>query len=345
MVENDGDNMLEKITLSHGGGGKLMMDLIKNIILKEINLKSAGEVGLDALDDGATISLGDKTLIFTTDSHTVKPLFFPGGDIGRLSVSGTINDLAMMGGRPLAMACAIVVEEGFPIADLERIFRSMDLTSREVNCPLITGDFKVMERGALDGAIITTTGIGIAEKIITDRELKPGDKIIVTGTIGDHGMTILANREGINLATDLVSDVAPLWETVEAALKIGGVTAMKDPTRGGLSAALNEMAEKANVGIIIKEDDIPILDSVRAASEMLGIDPLQITNEGKAVIAVEPDKCDLVLEAIKKTKYGKNAKIIGEVVAEHAGDVILETSVGGKRILEIPIGDPAPRIC
>lgn len=345
MVENDGDNMLEKITLSHGAGGKIMMDLIKNIILKEINLKSAGDVGLDALDDGATISLGDKTLIFTTDSHTVKPLFFPGGDIGRLSVSGTINDLAMMGGRPLAMACAIVVEEGFPIADLERIFRSMDLTSREVNCPLITGDFKVMERGALDGAIITTTGIGIAEKIITDRELKPGDKIIVTGTIGDHGMTILANREGINLATDLVSDVAPLWETVEAALKIGGVTAMKDPTRGGLSAALNEMAEKAKVGIIIKEDEIPILDSVRVASEMLGIDPLQITNEGKAVIAVEPDKCDLVLEAIKKTKYGKNAKIIGEVVAEHAGDVILETSVGGKRILEIPIGDPAPRIC
>ncbi|MEM3421706.1 MAG: hydrogenase expression/formation protein HypE [Candidatus Hadarchaeum sp.] len=345
MVENQSDNMSKRITLSHGAGGKIMMDFIKNIILKEINLKSAGEVGLDALDDGASISLGDKTLIFTTDSHTVKPLFFPGGDIGKLSVSGTINDLAMMGGRPLAMACAIVVEEGFSIADLERIFRSMNITSQEVGCPLITGDFKVMEKGSLDGMIITTTGVGLADKIITDRGLKPGDKIIVTGTIGDHGMTIIAQREGINLATDLVSDVAPLWETIEAALKVGGVTAMKDPTRGGLNGALNEMAEKARVGIIIKENEIPILDSVRAASEMLGIDPLQITNEGKAVISVEPAKCDLVLEAIKKTKYGKNAKIIGEVIADYPGDVILETSVGGRRLLETPIGDPAPRIC
>ncbi|MGC8816741.1 MAG: hydrogenase expression/formation protein HypE [Candidatus Hadarchaeum sp.] len=337
--------MSERITLSHGAGGKIMMDLIKDIILKEIDLKSAGEVGLDALDDGASISIGDKTLVLTTDSHTVKPLFFPGGDIGRLSVSGTINDMAMMGGRPLAMACALVVEEGFPIADLERIFRSMNLTSQEVGCPLITGDFKVMEKGALDGVIITTTGVGLAEKIITDRGLKPGDKIIVTGTIGDHGMTILAHREGIGLAADLVSDVAPLWETVAAALKVGGVTAMKDPTRGGLNAALNEMAEKAHVGILIKESEIPILNSVRAASEMLGIDPLQITNEGKAVMAVEPDKCELVLEAIKKTKYGKNAKIIGEVIDKYSGNVIIETVVGGKRLLEPPLGDPAPRIC
>ncbi|MGB9592190.1 MAG: hydrogenase expression/formation protein HypE, partial [Candidatus Kryptoniota bacterium] len=237
------------------------------------------------------------------------------------------------------------VEEGFPIADLERIFRSMNLTSQEVGCPLITGDFKVMEKGALDGVIITTTGVGLAEKIITDRGLKPGDKIIVTGTIGDHGMTILAHREGIGLAADLVSDVAPLWETVAAALKVGGVTAMKDPTRGGLNAALNEMAEKAHVGILIKESEIPILNSVRAASEMLGIDPLQITNEGKAVMAVEPDKCELVLEAIKKTKYGKNAKIIGEVIDKYSGNVIIETVVGGKRLLEPPLGDPAPRIC
>jgi hydrogenase expression/formation protein HypE len=335
----------ERITLSHGAGGKIMMDLIKDIILKEIKLKSAGEIGLDALDDGATISVGNKTLILTTDSHTVKPLFFPGGDIGRLSVSGTVNDMAMMGGRPLALACAMVVEEGFPIADLERIFRSMNQTSEEAGCPLITGDFKVMEKGALDGAIITTTGVGLAEKVITDRGLKPGDKIIVTGTIGDHGMTILAHREGIELDVDLVSDVAPIWETVEAALKVGGVTAMKDPTRGGLNAALNEMATKANVGILIRETEIPILDSVRVASEMLGIDPLQITNEGKAVMAVNPAKCDAVLEAIKKTKYGRNARVIGEVIPHHPGDVILETAIGGKRLLEAPIGDPAPRIC
>jgi len=335
----------ERISLAHGAGGTVMMNLIKDVFLKKISLKSAGEVGLDALDDGATISFENKTLILTTDSHTVKPLFFPGGDIGRLSVSGTINDLAMMGGRPLAMACAVVVEEGFLVADLEKIFRSMSLASEEVDCPLITGDFKVMERGSLDGAIITTTGLGLAEKVITDRGLRPGDKIIVTGTIGDHGITILAHREGIDMEIDLTSDVAPIWETVETALKVGGVTAMKDPTRGGLNAALNEMASKANVGILIRESEIPILDAVRAASEMLGIDPLQITNEGKAVMAVDPSKCDAVLEAIRKTKYGRNACIIGDVVAKYPGDVILETTVGGKRLLESPIGDPAPRIC
>ena len=335
----------EKISLAHGAGGKAMMDLIKNIFLNEIKLKSAGEVGLDALDDGATISLGDKTLVLTTDSHTVKPLFFPGGDIGRLSVSGTVNDLAMMGGRPLAMACAVVVEEGFLVADLKRIFRSMNAASEEVNCPLITGDFKVMEKGALDGAVVTTTGLGLAEKVITDRGLRPGDKIIVTGTVGDHGITILAHREGIDMEVDLTSDVAPIWGTIEAALKVGGVTAMKDPTRGGLNSALNEMASKANVGILIKESEVPILDVVRAASEMLGIDPLQITNEGKAVMAVKPDKCDAILKALKMTKYGRNACIIGDVVDSHRGDVIMETVVGGKCLLESPIGDPAPRIC
>ncbi len=335
----------ERISLAHGAGGKAMMGLIKDIFLKELKLKSAGEVGLDALDDGATVSLGGMNLVLTTDSHTVKPLFFPGGDIGRLSVSGTVNDLAMMGGRPLAMACAVVVEEGFLLSDIERIFRSMNAASEEANCPLITGDFKVMEKGALDGAVIATTGLGLAEKVITDRGLRPGDKIIVTGTIGDHGITILAHREGIDMDVDLSSDVAPIWETVEAALKVGGVTAMKDPTRGGLNSALNEMASKANVGIFIRESEIPILDAVRAASEMLGIDPLQITNEGKAVMAVESSKCDAVLEAIKRTKYGKNARIIGDVVDRHPGDVVLETVVGGKRLLESPIGDPAPRIC
>lgn len=335
----------EKISLSHGAGGKAMMDLIKDIILKEVKLKSAGEVGLDALDDGATISLGDKTLVLTTDSHTVKPLFFPGGDIGRLSISGTVNDMAMMGARPLAMACAVVVEEGFPVADLERIFRSMNAASEEASCPLVTGDFKVMERGALDGAVITTTGVGLAEVLVTDRGLRPGDKIIVTGTIGDHGITILAHREGIDMEVDLVSDVAPIWETIEAALKVGGITAMKDPTRGGLNAALNEMASKANVGIVIREADIPILDAVGSASEMLGIDPLQITNEGKAVIGVNPKKCQDVLAAIKKTKYGQNAFIIGEVVDDNPGDVVMETVVGGRRLLESPVGDPAPRIC
>ncbi len=335
----------ERITLSHGAGGEEMMKLIKDIFLKEFRLKSAGEVGLEALDDGATISLGDKTLVLTTDSHAVKPLFFPGGDIGRLSVAGTINDLAVMGARPLAIAGAIVVEEGFLTSDLERITRSMDETMREVGCPLITGDFKVMERGAIDGTVITTTGVGLSDTLITDRGIRPGDKIIVTGTMGDHGITILAHRKGIEMDIDLVSDVAPLWKTIEAALKIGGITAMKDPTRGGLASALNEMASKSHVGIIVREKDIPILDAVRSGGEMLGIDPLQITNEGKAVIAANPNKCEDLLDAIRKTKYGRGATVIGDAVDNHRGDVLLETAIGGKHLLESPIGDPAPRIC
>jgi hydrogenase expression/formation protein HypE len=334
-----------KISLAHGAGGAAMMKLIVDVALKELSLRRAGEVGLDELDDGATISFGDKTLVLTTDSHTVKPLFFPGGDIGRLAIAGTVNDLAVMGARPLAMACATVLEEGFLVEDFRKICRSIDLAAREANVPLITGDTKVMERGALDGAVLTTTGIGETKKLITDRGLKPGNKIITTGTIGDHGITILAHREGISVDVDLKSDVAPIWETVAAALEVGGVTAMKDPTRGGIAAALNEMASKANVGILVKEADIPILPAVRSTSEMLGIDPFQITNEGKAIIVVEPARCDDVVTAIRKTRYGKGACVIGEVMTDHPGDVMLETMVGGRRLLESPIGDPAPRIC
>jgi len=335
----------EKISLAHGAGGAAMMKLIADVVLKELSLKRAGSVGLDELDDGATLTVGDKTLVLTTDAHTVKPLFFPGGDIGRLAISGTVNDLAVMGARPLAMACAVVLAEGFPIEDLRKICRSIDLTTREVGVPLITGDTKVMESRALDGAVITTTGIGVADAVVTDSGLRPGDKIIITGTIGDHGVAILAHREGIDLESDLRSDVAPIWETVEAALKVGGITAMKDPTRGGVAAALNEMASKAKVGVIVEESKIPITQAVRAASEMLGIDPLQITNEGKAIIGVDPKYCGDVLAVLQKTKYGKNACVVGEATAEHPGDVMLETVVGGRRIIESPIGDPAPRIC
>jgi len=335
----------EKISLAHGAGGAAMMKLIADVVLKELSLKRAGSIGLDELDDGATLTVGDKTLVLTTDAHTVKPLFFPGGDIGRLAISGTVNDLAVMGARPLAMACAVVLAEGFPIEDLRKICQSIDLTTREVGVPLITGDTKVMESRALDGAVITTTGIGVADAVVTDSGLRPGDKIIFTGTVGDHGVAILAHREGIDIEADLCSDAAPIWETIEAALKVGGITAMKDPTRGGVAAALNEMASKAKVGVVIEESKIPITPAVRAASEMLGIDPLQITNEGKAIIGVDPKYCDGVLAALRRTKYGKNACVVGEVTVDHPGEVMLETVVGGHRIIESPIGDPAPRIC
>lgn len=335
----------EKISLAHGAGGAAMMKLITDVILKELSLNRVDVIGLNELDDGATLTVGDKTLVLTTDSHTVKPLFFPGGDIGKLAFSGTVNDLAVMGARPIAMACAMVLEEGFPVEDLRRICRSMDLIAREVGVPLITGDMKVMESRALDGAVVTTTGVGMVETLTTDSGLRPGDKILFTGTVGDHGITILAYREGIGLEANLRSDVAPIWETVEAALKVGGITAMKDPTRGGVSAALNEMASKARVGIVLEESKIPITPAVRAASEMLGIDPLQITNEGKAIMGVSSEYCDDVLAAVQKTKYGKNARVVGEVIADHPGKVMMETVVGGRRIIEAPIGDPAPRIC
>jgi len=335
----------KKISLAHGAGGALMMQLIKEIALKEFSLRRAGKIGLDELDDGATITIDGKTLVFTTDGHTIKPIFFPGGDIGRLAISGAVNDLAVMGAEPLAIACAFVLEEGFPIEDLRRICHSIDVTSREVGVPVIAGDTKVMERGSLDGVVIATAGVGEAKKVISDSGLRPGDKIITTGTIGDHGVSVLAHREGINLDAKLRSDVAPIWKTVEAALRVGGVTAMKDPTRGGVAAVLNEMASKAGVGIILDEAKLPIDPAVRATSEMLGIDPLQITNEGKAILAVKPKYCKKVLRAVRNTKYGKKACVIGDVTAEHPGEIIMKTVVGGSRLVESPLGDPAPRIC
>lgn len=337
--------MPDRVSLLHGAGGKAMMDLISEIFLRRLELKRAGDVGLDELDDGATVEVGNRTLVLTTDSHTVKPLFFPGGDIGRLAISGTVNDLAVMGARPLAISCAMVLEEGFPVRDLERITDSINLTLKEAKCPLVTGDLKVVGKGELDGAVITTTGLGAADEVVTDRGLRPGDAIIITGTVGDHGMTILASREGIHLEGNLLSDVAPIWDTVEKAMRVGGITAMKDPTRGGLAAALNEMASKSRVGILIREADIPISPPVKAAGELLGIDPLQITNEGKVVMGVRRDRAEKVLEAVRKTPYGREAAIIGEAISEYSGEVVLETVVGGRRILEAPVGDPAPRIC
>lgn len=335
-----------KISMSHGAGGEMMQDLISEIILSNIQKKNVnGGVGLDDLDDAASIPLDGYEIVISTDGHTIDPLFFPGGDIGKLAISGTINDISVMGAKPLAIANAMIISEGFNSEELERIIKSMDKVSQETGTSIITGDTKVMEQGKLDKMVITTTGVGIAKKgeIIRDNGLEVGDKIILTGSIGDHGIALMAYREGFGFETSLKSDVAPIWEIVEAALEVGGVKAMKDPTRGGLANALNELAEKSGVGMLIEEDKIPIKDEVRAVSEMLGIDPYEVANEGKIVMGVEAEAADEILKAIKKTRYGAEAQIIGEVTEDK--HVILETNLGGKRIIEAPIADPVPRVC
>lgn len=338
----------DKVVLTHGGGGTEMAELISKLILPSINLRRVlNGVGLDELDDGATVPIGEHEVAITTDGHTVDPIFFPGGDIGRLAVSGTINDLAALGAKPLAMTSALIIEEGFSTADLEKILKSMSKTAEEVPVAIISGDTKVMPKGKIDRIVVVTTGIGMVKRgaVLLDSKLKPGDAIIVTGTIGDHGIALASVREGIEFSTPLVSDVAPVWDVMEAALSIGGVTAAKDPTRGGVAAALNEMATKSKVSIWISEDRLPIRDEVKAASEMLGLDPLQVTCEGKLILGVEPEYAGEVLKAIKKTTHGRSAEIIGEARVERPGYVIMETVVGGRRIVEMPIGEPIPRVC
>ncbi len=335
-----------KIGMNHGAGGEVMEKLIKETILSNISKKSVNNgIGLEDLDDGATIPMDDYEIIVTTDGHTVQPLFFPGGDIGRISAAGTINDVSMMGAKPLAITNAMIVQEGFDIDDMDKIMKSMNDTCAEADVALIAGDTKVMESNKLDGIVIVTTGIGIAKKgeVIRDSTLEVGDKIIVTGSIGDHGMSLMSFREGFGFETDLKSDCAPMWGIVSKALEVGGVHAMKDPTRGGFANAINEMAEKSNVGVLLENDAIPIKREVHAVSEMLGIDPFEVANEGKVVMGVAADKADEILEAIKTDKYGKDAAIIGEVV--EGKHVIIETAVGGQRILETPIADPVPRVC
>jgi hydrogenase expression/formation protein HypE len=280
----------------------------------------------------------------TTDSHTIEPIFFPGGDIGRLAISGTINDLSVMGAKPIAITSAIVVEEGFHVTQLKRILKSMNDTLMEVGTPLVAGDTKVIEKGGVDGIIITTAGVGHTHTPILDSGLKPRDLIILTGPIGNHEIALLSQREGLKFETRLKSDVAPLWNTVEPALKSGRITSMKDPTRGGVAGALNEMARKSHVDIIVQEKKVPVDEEVRGVAEMLGIDVFDTTNEGVILMGVAKDDAEKVLKAIRSTKYGSKATIIGEVV-KGEGMVILETDVGGRRILEEPIGSPLPRIC
>lgn len=330
-----------KVTLMHGAGGEVMGELLGT--LTKFTHNNAGGIGLEALDDGAVFPLGGRNIVFTTDSHVVKPIFFPGGDIGRIAVSGTINDLAMMGGRPIALSCGMIIEEGFEVADLERIVASMDEALGECGAALVTGDTKVLEKGALDGIAINTSGIGVAERPVRDSGLSPGDTIIVSGTLGDHGLAIMAHREGFDLGEQILSDVAPLWTLVEQALSAGDIHAMKDPTRGGFANAINEMARKSGVCIRIQEEALPIRRSVRSAGEMLGIDPLDVANEGKVVMGVDAGDATAVLQALRSHRYGRDAVIVGTVT--EGRHVIMETAIGGERFIEPPVGDPVPRVC
>ncbi len=348
---------MKRITISHGAGGTIMQDLIKEYILKYLGGSNA-EVPLEALDDSCIID----EIVFTTDSHTVKPLFFPGGDIGSLAVSGTINDIAMMGAEPIALSSGVVCEEGFQIKDFEKILNSMQITCKKAGVFIITGDIKVVEKGALDKCFINTSGIGrrnealeyniseikkyrnIDYRWLLDSNLKSGDKIIISGTIGDHGIAILSSREGYGFKSQIVSDVTPLNKVAIKLLRVGGILKMKDPTRGGLANTLNEWSERSKIGISIYEEDVPIREGVKSACEMLGIDPLEVGNEGKIVIASLPEKADEVLNVLRQTKEGKEARIIGEVTNDF-NQVVLKTRIGGKRIVSPPVGDPIPRIC
>jgi hydrogenase expression/formation protein HypE len=330
-----------KVTLMHGAGGEVMGEVID--VISHITNTNAGGIGLESVDDGAVIPIGNSQIVFTTDSHIVRPLFFLGGDIGRIAVCGTINDIAMMGGRPIAISCGLVLEEGFEFEDLNRIVNSMNEALNEAGVALVTGDTKVLEKGDLDKIVINTAGIGVTERPVRDCGLQAGDVIIVSGTLGDHGFAVLASREGFEFGDQIISDVAPIAGMVMAAMQAGSIHAMKDPTRGGFAGAINEMATKSNVQVRVSEEALPISPSVKSASLLLGIDPLEVANEGKVVMGVSASDAEKILQVLRNHQYGKNAVIVGRVV-EGKG-VIMETAAGGERYIEQPLGDPIPRVC
>jgi hydrogenase expression/formation protein HypE len=349
----------EKITMLHGAGGTVMHDLVKNYVVKAFGGIGNAEVPLEAMDDAAVV--GD--VVFKSDSHAVKPIFFPGGDIGRIAISGTVNDISCLGAQPFALACGLVLEEGLALSDLERILASMRQTCLEADVGIVTGDTKVVEKGSLGGCIMNVSGIGkrtpkldsnlevvrkyrqLSSRWALDSNLAVGDLIILLGTIADHGLAVLSAQQGLKFGSEIKSDVKPLNHMVQRLLgEVGGVVAMKDATRGGLADALNEWTEKSKVGILTHENKIPIQKDVQIACEMLGLDPLEIGNEGKLIIGVVPQKAEEALQFLRQTPEGKDAQIIGEATNQFRG-VAMQTLVGGKRIIARPVGDPVPRIC
>ncbi|MDI6822649.1 MAG: hydrogenase expression/formation protein HypE [Actinomycetota bacterium] len=333
----------EKILLAHGSGGKLMHDLVSQIFLKKFHNPI-----LAKLDDMAMFKLGDSNLAFTTDTYVVNPLFFNGGDIGRLAICGTVNDLAVSGAMPKYISAAFVIEEGLPLSDLEKILDSMVKAAEEAGVIVVTGDTKVVEKGGADKLFINTTGVGIIPEgiNISGSNARVGDKVILSGSIGDHGIAVISQREGLEFKTQIKSDCAPLNHLIAEMLQVTrAIRCLRDPTRGGLASTLNEFVTQSNVGIFIEEQKVPIKEEVLGACEMLGYDPFHVANEGKLVAIVDPKDADEVIRVMQRNKYGKGAQIIGEVIPNPRGKVIVKTAIGATRILDMLVGEQLPRIC
>ncbi len=331
----------DTVVMGHGSGGTLSRDLLNRLFLPEL-----GEAAPRALDDSAVLALDGQRLAVTTDSHVVSPLFFPGGDIGRLAVCGTVNDLAMVGATPLALTCGFVIEEGLAFEVLQRVVRSMRAAAVEAEVYIAAGDTKVVQKGGADKLFINTAGVGrVSAGIdISGANAQVGDAILLSGTLGDHGIAVLSAREGIGFETDLHSDAAPLNRLVQAMLGAGQVHVLRDPTRGGLATALVEIADQSEVAMEIQEQALPVRPQVRAACEMLGFDPLYVANEGKLVALVRAEDAEKILAAMRAAKYGENAALIGRVIAGRAG-VRMKTSIGGTRLVDMLPGEMLPRIC
>jgi hydrogenase expression/formation protein HypE len=339
----------KQIVLGHGSGGKLTADLIDKIFLPAFS-----NPVLDKLDDQAVLTIGGARLAFTTDSFVVTPIFFPGGDIGRLAVHGTVNDLAMSGARPLYLSAAFILEEGLAVDDLRRVAESMRAAAEDAGVQFVTGDTKVVNRGKGDQIFITTTGIGVIEdgvNISADRA-QPGDKIILSGYIGDHGMAIMSQRENLEFEGAIESDCASLHGLVACMLATSPngagtnfIHCLRDPTRGGVATTLNEIAKRAGVGMVLREQSIPVRESVKGACEVLGLDPLYVANEGKLIAIVSPEVEDAVLQQMRQHELGRHAAVIGEVVDGHRGMVLMKTEIGGTRVLDVMFGEQLPRIC
>ena len=333
-----------RVDMSHGSGGRAMAQLITELFAAAFNNKYLAQG-----NDGALLPPANGRLVIATDSHVVSPLFFAGGDIGCLSVHGTINDVAVMGATPLYLAASFILEEGFPLADLKRIVESMAHASREAGVPVVTGDTKVVERGHGDGCYINTAGIGVLREGIQvgPHRAQPGDAVLVSGTIGDHGMAIMSVREGLEFESQIRSDCAALNGMIAEVLDAAGVAvhAMRDPTRGGLASTLNEIAHSSGVGIAIDEASLPVRVEVQSACELLGLDPVYVANEGNAVFFVAPEAADLVLKVLRAHPLGREAARIGQVTAEHKRMLVARTAMGANRVIPIQIGEQLPRIC